>query len=166
MSSAVGRSATKPSLLASLFLVCAIGGSPASAATLTVSTLDFSLPAGDDGWCTLYEAVASANTDTASGALAGECAAGLDDDTIVFSAATPATYFLLYGPLVITDGLTIVGPGADRLTLDAQGFHRIFVYSPTDILGAPTFDLGGMTLSGGWAVGDHNGFGLGSGGRC
>ena len=164
MSSAVGRSATKPSLLASLFLVCAIGGSPASAATLTVNTLDFSLAAGDDGWCTLYEAVVSANTDTASGALAGECAAGLDDDTLVFSAATPATYFLLFGPLVITDGLTIVGPGADLLTLDAQGFHRIFVYSPTDIAGAPTFDLGGMTLTGGWAVGDHNGFGLGSGG--
>jgi hypothetical protein len=140
------------------------GNSPAGAATIEVNTFDFSLAAGDDGWCTLYEAVASANSDSASGALPGECGAGAGDDTVVFSAATPASYFLNFGPLVVTAGLTIVGPGADELTLDAQGFHRIFVYSPTDILAAPTFDLGGMTLTGGWAVGDHNGFGLGSGG--
>lgn len=42
MRSAIGLCGAKEFLAASLVLVCAIGGSPASAATLTVNTLDFS----------------------------------------------------------------------------------------------------------------------------
>ncbi len=38
----------------------------------------------DDGVCTLREAIVAANTDTASGATAGECAAGSGADAITF----------------------------------------------------------------------------------
>ncbi len=153
------RSGYRPPLL-----LAGSGGGAASATVLTVNTVDPGLAAADDGWCTLYEAVASANTDTGSGALAGECASGLGDDTIAFAVATPATYVLNFGPLVVTAGLVIAGPGADLLTLNAQGLNRIFVYSPTDILAAPTFEVSGLTFTGGWALGDYNGFGPGSGG--
>lgn len=53
------------------------------AATITVtSTADV---AANDGVCTLREAITSANTDAASGAMAGECAAGAGADDIVFN---------------------------------------------------------------------------------
>src|SRR5512140_1599788 len=56
----------------------------ARAATITVnSTADV---AANDGACTLREAILAANTNTASGAAAGECAAGAAGlDTIVFA---------------------------------------------------------------------------------
>ncbi len=56
---------------------------PAGAATITVnSTSD---AAANDGVCTLREAIIAANTNTASGAAAGECAAGAAGlDTIAF----------------------------------------------------------------------------------
>ena len=54
-----------------------------AASTITVnSTADVSV---DDGECTLREAIVASNTDTASGALAGECIAGSGDDTINFN---------------------------------------------------------------------------------
>lgn len=55
----------------------------ASAATLTVNSKADS--AADDGSCTLREAITAANTDTASGALSGECIAGSGADTINFN---------------------------------------------------------------------------------
>jgi len=48
--------------------------SAAQAATITVNSLADT--ATNDGECTLREASAAANTNTASGAAAGECAAG------------------------------------------------------------------------------------------
>ena len=71
----------KPALagLAGLAASCAF------AATITVnSTAD---TAANDGVCTLREAITAANTDTASGAMAGECAAGSGTDTIAFNIA-------------------------------------------------------------------------------
>ena len=55
----------------------------ASAATITVNSTSDS-PA-NDGVCTLHEAIDAANTDTSSGAMLGECAAGSGTDTIAFS---------------------------------------------------------------------------------
>src|SRR4051794_3140538 len=52
----------------------------AQAATITVnSTADV---AANDGQCTLREAIIAANTNTASGAAAGECVAGQASPTI------------------------------------------------------------------------------------
>ena len=58
---------------------------PAGAATITVnSTADGA--GANDGVCTLREAILAANTNTASGAAAGECVAGTAGlDTIAFA---------------------------------------------------------------------------------
>jgi len=62
----------------------------AVASTITVnSTNDDIDPA--DGECTLREAITAANTDTASGATAGECAVGSGADTIQFDVNGGAT---------------------------------------------------------------------------
>ncbi|MBX7106090.1 MAG: right-handed parallel beta-helix repeat-containing protein, partial [Gemmataceae bacterium] len=48
---------------------------------------------------------------------------------ILFSPAvfsTPRTILLTSGPLIVTSALTIAGPGADLLTIDAGGSSRIF----------------------------------------
>ena len=64
---------------------CLLAFAPAaSAATITVNTTSVS-PA-NDGACTLPEAIIASNTNTSSGASAGECAAGSGADTINFSA--------------------------------------------------------------------------------
>lgn len=61
-----------------------------AAGTITVnSTADDS---SNDGECTLREAITSANTDTASGAAVGECAAGSGIDTINFAITGTADF--------------------------------------------------------------------------
>ena len=54
------------------------------AAAITASTDDV---VGDDGQCSLREAITAANADAASGAAPGECAADSGDDTIASSVA-------------------------------------------------------------------------------
>ena len=73
----------------------------------------------NDGACSLREAIVGANTNTASGALPGECAAGLPGtDTIAFNipgagphAIIPSSALPAITEPVIIDGLT--QPGAD-----------------------------------------------------
>src|SRR5258706_11340658 len=56
----------------------------AAAGTITVTSAADTT--ADDGVCTLREAIIAANTNTASGAMPGECAAGAAGaDTIVFA---------------------------------------------------------------------------------
>ena len=75
--------------------------------TTLADTVDF-----NDGVTSLREAIFATNT--VPGA-----------DTIDFAPALtaggPATILLTQGELVITDSLTINGPGADLLTIDASG---------------------------------------------
>ena len=47
---------------------------PAHAASIVVNSSADTV--ADDGFCTLREAITAANTDTASGAMLGECSAG------------------------------------------------------------------------------------------
>ncbi len=70
-----------PAIAAAVLFLAA---SPAGAATITVNgTSD---AAANDGVCTLREAIIAANTNTASGGAAGECAAGAAGlDTIAFN---------------------------------------------------------------------------------
>ncbi|MEZ4519227.1 MAG: CSLREA domain-containing protein [Chloroflexota bacterium] len=56
------------------FLVFSLMVQPTHAAGIVVNS-DADTVA-DDGVCTLREAITAANTDTASGAMTGECAAG------------------------------------------------------------------------------------------
>lgn len=79
------------SLLAVLSTGLVLLSAQASAATITVNNADDTT--ADDGICTFREAIATANTDTASGANGGECAAGSGVDTINFVITAGGTTF-------------------------------------------------------------------------
>jgi CSLREA domain-containing protein len=117
-----------------LFAVAAAFGSAALGATITVnSTADTQ---SNDGKCTLREAILSANTDSASGAAAGECAAGSGTDAIHFAipgsdSGCNASGICTIAPTsalpVVGDGVTFDGytqPGASVNTL-AQGTNAV-----------------------------------------
>lgn len=96
-------------------LLALLPAGPAYAATITVnSTADTT---ADDGECTLREAITAANTNTASGAMTGECAAGSGTDTIEFDidplTCTPVTFVCIIQPTTslpfLTEAVTIDG---------------------------------------------------------
>lgn len=119
-----------------LGLLASLAVSPVLAATIGVnSTSDV---AADDGFCTLREAIMAANTDTASGAMAGECVAGSGADTVTFSA--PGTITLGSDLPFIVHELTINGAGT--VTIDG-GNSRVFNT-------AGTVTLSGLTIANGF----------------
>jgi hypothetical protein len=119
---------------------------PAHAAPLTY-TVGTSADASTGGACTtptnadcsLREAVTLANAN--SGA-----------DTIVFNSnLTGSTIHLNTGGLPITEALSINGPGASQLTVDAGGNSRIF---PIDLGTAyDPVSISGLTLANGYVSG-------------
>ena len=133
-----------------------IGAYEAAPFTLVVDTLadesDGDFSAGD---FSLREAIEFANSH------AGH-------DTINFArsltAGGPATILLTHGELAITDAVTINGPGADLLTIDASGNDlnpravgdgsRIFSIFDYDIIHAFDAQISGLTLTGGDADGN------------
>lgn len=112
----------------------------ADAAQITVNDAGTALLAGD-GRCTLREAMRAANTDTASGVAAGECAAGSGADTIVLAAATQLYTLAVVDavgtsgsnglPIVVTP-ITIEGNGATLQRSGAAGTpdFRLFEVAP------------------------------------
>ncbi|HVE66463.1 MAG TPA: right-handed parallel beta-helix repeat-containing protein [Thermoanaerobaculia bacterium] len=74
----ISESSRTPLWLASLLLV--LLPALASAATITVNNPGNAV--ASDGVCTLHEAITAANTNTASGGMAGECAAGDAGSTV------------------------------------------------------------------------------------
>jgi hypothetical protein len=68
-----------------LALAGALAAASSHAATIAVNSLANDV--ADDAQCTLHEAIIAANADTASGAMAGECAAGSGADVIEFAEA-------------------------------------------------------------------------------
>src|SRR5215211_4549197 len=94
-------------------IALAVVASPARAdSTIIVNSPDDDADT-TDGNCTLREAITSANTETASAALSGECAAGSGADTITFGLGGSATITLGSTLPSITDG--------DGLIIDGQG---------------------------------------------
>ncbi len=80
-------------------------------AVVTVDTVDDTIDF-DDGYTSLREAIFATNT-----------VPGPDEirfDPALFTAA-PRTILLTHGELAITDSLTLTGPGAELLTIDASG---------------------------------------------
>ena len=104
-------------------------------AVVTVTTLSDTVDF-NDGVTSLREAIFAANL--VPGA-----------DTIQFdpslTAGGPAKILLTQGELAITDPLTIDGPGADKLTIDAQQQSRIFDITAT----TGDYTIDGLTLTGG-----------------
>ena len=119
-------------------LFAAFCAAPAAhAATFTVTSL------ADSGAGSLRAAIASANA--AAGA-----------DTIAFQTGLNGTVRLSSGELLIRDTLTILGPGASRLTIDANQSSRVFhidASGPDD----RAFAISGLTVTGGkTALGGDN----------
>jgi CSLREA domain-containing protein len=117
-----------------------------NAATITVnSTGDL---AADDGTCTLREAIVAANTNVASGATPGECAAGEPApaiDSIVFAipgggvhTIQPATVFPQIIDPVTIDGYTQPGASPNTLAIGDDAVLQIEI-DGTNV--APASDL-------------------------
>ena len=111
-------------------------------AQLTVTTdqdvIDF-----NDGETSLREAIFAANI-----------VPGADEIVFDFGHDGPATILLTQGELKIEDSLTITGPGAELLTIDAQQQSRIFNISAT----TGDFASSGMTLTKGSTSGEDAAF--------
>lgn len=86
----------------------------------------------DDGICTLREAITAANTDIASGSMAGECAAGIAKDVIL----VPSGVYRLTlvgagenenqrGDLDVHSDITLIGEGRDTTIIDGASHDRV-----------------------------------------
>ncbi|MGN6521083.1 MAG: choice-of-anchor Q domain-containing protein [Dokdonella sp.] len=89
------------------FAIALAAASTAHAATFTVDTL------ADSGNGSLRDAINRAN-------------ASADADVIQFNPGLAGTIDLTGGELVVGASVSIIGPGANRITLDANGRSRVF----------------------------------------
>lgn len=133
---------------------------PAAATVILVnSTADVE---ADDGACTLREAAVAVNTDTASGALAGECDAGTASDTVIFVLPSDSTVTLVLTPVVFTEPVAILGPGADALRIAAV-VERVLILDGS-ASSAYDFSVSGLRIAFGQATTAYLGQHTGSGG--
>ncbi|MGE5277969.1 MAG: CSLREA domain-containing protein, partial [Acidobacteriota bacterium] len=122
-------------VFAATLLAAAVLAASAAAATITVnSTAD---TAANDGQCTLREAINAAKNDAASGAAAGECAAGSGTDTIAFNVTgagcngsgvctiTPGSPLPGVGDSVTIDGYTQTGASVNTLAAGTNAVLKI-----------------------------------------
>lgn len=138
-----------------------LSAAPLAATVVVVnSTADVE---ADDGSCSLREAALAVNTDTASGATAGECAAGTAEDTVIFALPPGSVLPLTILPVVFTRPVAIEGPGADSLTI-AGIVDRVLVFDGS-ASSAYAFSLSGVRVAFGQAtntyLGQHSGQGGG-----
>ena len=116
------------------------------------STLD--VADGADGLCTLREAITAANTDTASGATAGECEAGSNSDSDTISLTGVAGTITLASALPnITADVSINGPGASQLTISGNNNFRVFSLT----LSSGLVSFSGLTITNGRISNDVGG---------
>ncbi len=152
-----------------LFLLFAIlisfllttGSSFASSLIVVDSLTDAKI--GNDGICTLREAIIAANQDKKSSGKPGECEAGNGADTIML----PAGNYLLSrsdngkedssntGDLDIVGDLTIIGDGADVTYIDGSGITDRIIHV---IAGQVT--ISGVTIQNGNVSNDLHGGGI------
>jgi CSLREA domain-containing protein len=148
-------SKNKPRFL-SVFIVLAMlfsfaNVSPAHAAGIIVVNSDADTVA-DDGFCTLREAITAANSDTASGATAGECAAGSGADTITFAANYTITLVGSQLPAV-TSEMTITGNGAANTIIQANAAPNTATYRVFEVTSTGNLTLDGVTVRHGKSAG-------------
>ena len=109
------------------FEVQAQAETPSLIVTTTSDVVD-----SNDGLTSLREAIGLANSKTSDDPV----------DEITFAEALTGTIELTKGELFISDPVTITGPGADVLTIDAKGESRIFRV-------VERAEISGLTLTGG-----------------
>lgn len=90
--------------------------------------------------------------DDGSGSLRAAVAAAGNADTIDLSALDCGTIALSGALAVSVDDLELIGPGADRLALDAGGLDRVLAHS-----GQGTLTIRGLAIRGGTVVGKSAG---------
>lgn len=109
-------------------------------ATITVNTL--SDVTANDNLVTLREAIQAANTNTSvDGSVPGNGA-----DTIVFRSGLEGQISLSQGELIVSESLTIRGPGADRLEVSGGDASRVLLLGGT---GSHVYVLENLTLADG-----------------
>ena len=121
-------------------LLLALAASPVSATgtTFTVDTLADGAATGSDcstpvvGSCSLRDALGAVST----------------GDTIVFASGLTGTITLdsNEGELKFGTEISLLGPGADLLSVDATGASRVFY-----VCGGPTAQIAGITITGGYS---------------
>jgi len=135
------------------------GGIAPAAATITVNSLS-DVANGSDGLCTLREAITAANNNAASGAAAGECAAGSSSGADAIDMTGLTGTINLIGVLPdITSDLTITGPGANLLTIqrstaDGTPDFRVFNIQNGQV------SLSKMTIANGSTTAGQGGAGI------
>lgn len=156
--------------LVTAFAFLAFGTTPARAGTtLTVSsTADIR---ANDGKCTLREAIIAANTDSSSGAAAGECPAGSGADTIIIPAGTYTLTLLgaledlaAAGDLDIRQDVTIQGAGTACASppnpactiINANSIDRVFDITTTVLASLSKMQIQGGTDFGWGGAGINN----------
>lgn len=100
--------------LAVALLAFAALGSPARAATFTVTSTN------DSGEGSLRDAIGRANADPATA------------DVIEFASTVRGQITLTNGPLPVSSNLTINGPGADALTVSGNNASGVFAVNTAD----------------------------------
>ena len=153
---------TKRLQLSSAALACAVACTaillaPASARASTITVNSTSDAAANDGACTLREAIIAANTNAASGAAAGECAAGAAGlDTIEFNIPGPGVQTIAPASALpaITEAVFINGytqglstPNTNALNAGINAVLLIEV-SEASISGSLTINAAGTTIRG------------------
>lgn len=125
--------------IASIISIAAALLMSASLEAAMISVNSTSDVVGDDGVCTLREAIIAANSNFASGPSNGECAAGTAEpkvDQIIFDPAVTGD-IMLSGTLgSINESVEILGPGAEVLALDASGLtdQRILLVADASVI--------------------------------
>jgi CSLREA domain-containing protein len=112
---------------------------PPAAASVAITVTTTADELVDDGFCSLREAILSANDDLASGPQPGECVAGSGEDVINVPAGTytltlqnsnePDTGLL--GDLDVTSSMHILGAGALTTAIDGAGLSRVMEITGT-----------------------------------
>lgn len=133
-----------------------VGAYETGAASFTVNSLLDTIVANDgvcdsvtaDG-CTLREAVGAANATPGADTIAFDMA------TLGCTVAAPCEIDLTLGGMPISESVTIDGPGAALLTVDAQNASRIFGNQSS----GTGYTVKGLTLTRGNGIGADSGYG-------
>ncbi|MBV8858069.1 MAG: DUF4214 domain-containing protein [Acidobacteria bacterium] len=126
----------------------ALFSSTAAPAPTRITVNSTSDVVGNDGLCTLREAITSANTDAASGAAAGECAAGSGDD-VIYLSVSGAINLTAALPALSSNVEIVGGPDAQSLAVrhDTGGDYRVF-----NVTAGATVTIWRLTISRGIAT--------------
>lgn len=86
----------------------------------------------------------TSTADSGAGTLRAALASATNGDTINFSLTTPARITLTTGELVVSNSISIIGPGPSNLRVDGNGISRVLHIRPSN-----TVTLASLTITNG-----------------